>query len=262
LGILSLCHAAFWGCGAYTAGILMVKVGVGFPFAFAASVVLTLIFSQAIALAAIRLRGDAVILASLAVVMAIGEFWKNWRGLTGGLDGLVGVPQPSWGAFVVESPAMQALQAAVVVVLSTIAVMRLFRTPLMRSFHAFRDDALSAIGFGLPPLPTVARAAAVSGMIAGGAGALYACYASYINPTVFSVSASIMVLVMVLLGGAGSKTGPWLGALALTALPEVVRLSGMNSSDVGSFYQMVLGLCLILVAAVRPRGLVKGYVFK
>lgn len=262
LGILSLCHAAFWGFGAYTSGILTVMVGVGFPLAFLASMVSTMAFSQVLAVAAIRLRGDAVVLASLAIVMAIAEVWKNWRGLTGGLDGLVGIPQGAWGGFIIGIPSLQALQAAVFVVLSTMLVARLFRTPLMRNFHAFRDDAMGATGFGLCAFPTVARAAAISGMIAGGAGSLYACYASYINPTVFSASPSIMVLVMVLLGGAGSKAGPWLGALVLTGIPEIVRLSGISSSDVGSLYQVVLGLCLILVAAFRPRGMVKGYVFR
>jgi len=262
LGILSLAHSVFWAAGAYGTGMCLLHLGWPFPMALLAGILLSIVLSQTIAISAYRLRHDAIILATLSLLMISLDLLKNLRSLTGGLDGLIGIPAPSWGGLAISNPLLQTVQAAAFLIVAVFLRNRIIYSPLGRGMHAFRDDPLSAVGLGVRPIRVFPYAAALSAALAAVAGALYATNASYLNPTTFNQDQAILLLVMVLIGGAGSKYGPLLGALILILLPEAFRMIGISSAQVGAIQQIFIGLCLITFAGFRPRGLWGGYRFK
>lgn len=262
LGILSLAHTVFWAAGAYGTGICLLHFGCPFPVALLAGILLSIILSQAVAFSAFRLRHDGIILATLALLMIVFDLIKNLRGLTGGLDGMVGIPAPSWGGMVLGSPLLQTLQASIFLIAAFFLRNQIISSPIGRVMRAYRDDPLSAVGLGVRPIKVFPYTAALSAALAAVAGAIYATNASYLNPATFNQDQAILLLVMVLIGGAGSKYGPLLGALILMLLPETFRMIGISSASVGAIQQIFIGLCLVFFAVFRPRGILGGYRFK
>jgi branched-chain amino acid transport system permease protein len=102
---------------------------------------------------------------------------------------------------------------------------------------------------------------AVSAALAASAGSLYAHYITYIDPTSFTVMESILVISMVIIGGAGSKWGPVIGAVVLVTLPEALRFIGLPSSVAANLRQIFYGTLLVIMMMFRPRGLVGRYGF-
>jgi branched-chain amino acid transport system permease protein len=260
-GLLSLCHGAFYGVGAYLCTLLMMEVGLGFVTATLLAVLITGLMSFAIALPSLHLRGDFFVLVTLGFQMIIFSILYNWIDLTRGPYGISGIPKPTVFGFEFRGlPAFFILCAGVAV-----AVMflhwQLARSPYGRSLQAVRDDELATRALGKNPLYFRMTAFVTSGCLAAIAGALYATYISFIDPTSFGLDESIFIATAVIIGGAGSIWGPVLGAAFVVLLPELLRFLHVPGTYAPNVRQIVFGLLLIIVMRFRPRGLVGRYNF-
>jgi len=262
LGLLVLCQSAFYAIGAYVSSVLMTRWSVPFPYAASVAIVTTMFVSWPIALAARRLRGDAVVLASFAFLLVLNDVLKNWRGVTGGLDGLRDIPAIHLASFKITSLTFQAILAVALAVAGWLIVRRIVGSAFGPFLHALRDDPRGAVGLRVPAIGAYTKSFCLSSGIAAIAGVLYASYATYISPAIFDVDLSILLLAMVLLGGAATRAGPVAGAGIVVVVAEMARAIGMGSPAVGSLHFILTGLVLIIFSTIRPQGVLGGYEFR
>jgi branched-chain amino acid transport system permease protein len=260
-GMLSLCHAAFYGIGAYASALLMMKAGWPFVAAMGAAAAIAAALAYVISIPLVRFRGDFFVLATLGFQMIVFSVLYNWTDLTNGPYGLAGVPRPSlFGVRASTTPAFLVL-AALLAVLTVFIVWRLVSTPYGRALQAVRDDDISALSLGKNSAVFKRSAFIIAGVLAAMAGVFFAGYTGYIDPNSFALEESIFVLCVVIIGGAGNLYGPILGAVALTVLPELLRFVGLPNSVAANLRQIIYGLLLVLMMRFRPRGIAGKYAF-
>jgi len=261
-GLLSLCHAAFYGLGAYTATLVMVDVGFDFLPALACALIVTALLSLMIALPSLRLRGDYFVLATLGFQIIVFSVLYNWVGLTRGPYGISGIPVPKFFGLEVDSVAKYALFTAVVGGLGLGVLWLLAHSPFGRLLRAVRDDELAAAALGKNVTHVKTIAFVLSACFAAIPGALFAGYMRYIDPTSFTLTESIFIISMVVIGGAGNFAGPAIGAVLLVLLPEALRFLHVPDSVAANLRQVVYGILLILLMRFRPQGLIGEYDFE
>ena len=260
-GILSIAHAAFYGLGAYASALLAVRLGAPFIVGLLAGMVVAVLVSFVVSLPSLRLHGDYFVVATFGFQMIVYSVFNNWMGLTNGPLGIPGIPQPVIFGWRVTSQLDFLTLAAVLAGLAYFVVWRITTSPFGRVLHAIREDEVYAQALGKNTLRFKVTAFAVSAALAASAGSLYAHYITYIDPTSFTVMESILVISMVIIGGAGSPWGPLVGAVVLVTLPEALRFVGFPSSVAANLRQIVYGALLVIMMMFRPRGLVGRYGF-
>lgn len=245
-GLVSLGHAAFFGIGAYLSGLLMIK-GLGFVPAFFLTGIITAVLGLCLALPALRVKDDYLAIVTLGFGIIITLVFMNLD-ITGGPDGLVGIPPVTWmGKPVYSKWAFLGLASAILGVM-IITVYTLKQSKIGRAWAAIRDSDVTAMFMGINTSYYKVLAFMTSSFWAGLAGSLYAHYTAYINPQTFSMHTSIMVLSMVVLGGIGSITGSLLGAALLIVLPEVLR-------PLADYQDIFYGALLVFMMVFRPQGI-------
>lgn len=262
LGLLVLCHSAFFAVGAYINASLMLSGHMPFAASCPLAIIGTMALSLPVAVAARRLRGDAVVLGSFALLLVTVDLLKNLRQLTGGLDGLRNIPPVQIGRLQLVAPQSQAIVSLLVAAACWCIARRVTSSAQGRFLHALRDDPYAAVGLRAYSTNIYLRSFALASGMAAIAGVLYGSYATYINPTIFGSDQAIALVAMVLLGGAARPWGPVLGAILVLAVPEFVRAFGGGMPDVGAVNYIVMGAVLLLFATFRPKGILGGYEFK
>ncbi len=256
LGIFSLSHAAFFGIGAYTLAILTRDLGIPtIPAAFLAMVAAAVVGLVA-GLPSLRVRDDYFVIVSFAFQVVVFTVMNNWTSLTGGALGFTGIPVPTIAGWRVDTPAENLLLAAAMLGLVCLAVQGLVSSPFGRLMTAVREDELLVLATGRKPGKVKLEAFVVSAGLAALAGAVYAGYMGFIDPTSFQVMESVMILCMVVIGGSGRIAGSLLGAVLLIVLPELLRFIGLPGPVVGHVRRGLYGLILVFVLLVRPKGLI------
>jgi branched-chain amino acid transport system permease protein len=249
-GQLALGHAALFGIGAYTAALLTAG-GSGLLFwpAFLIAGLITGIFGLLIGIPTLRLKGHYLALATLGFGEIMRHIFFNWREVTHGMDGISGIPAPSLGWFVIRNDRSFFYVVLFVLALVMLATIRLQRSKYGRQLAAIRDAELAAgtSGVHVPRLKIIAFT--ISAVIAGFAGSLYAHLVTYISPDVFVFEVTAQILSMVVIGGIGTTWGPVLGAVMLTFLPELLRVSK-------AYYQLIYGAGIAAMIIFLPMGLV------
>ncbi len=258
-GLVSLAHAAFFGIGAYTTGILAREYAIPAPVVVLAAMALAGVVSLGASLPALRLRDDYFVLGTFGLQLVATSIANNWSGLTGGPLGLPGIPVPTICGWALCRPWMFAVAACIGAACVFGVVARITTSPMGRVMRAIREDQTLAEAFGKNVTAVKVMVFAVSSMCASLAGCAYAYYMTYIDPTSFTVTESLLVLSMIIVGGLGSLWGPFIGAAALVALPEAMRFVGLPSSVAADLRQVGYGALLVLMIIVRPRGLVGCY---
>ena len=254
-GLLSVAHAAFFGVGAYCVALGALRLGLPFGAGVLLAMLACCLCGVLVAAPALRLGDDYFVLASFGFMVIANSVMTNWLTVTGGPMGLPGIPPPSLcGVRLSSLPAMLGLclACAVVVVLATD---RLARSPFGRALRAIREDELLAKALGKDVTALKLRVFTTSAAAAAVAGGLYAVYISYIDPTTFTVSESVFMLSMVIVGGAATRWGPLLGAVLLVALPELLRFVGLPSALAANVRQILYGGLLTAMMLWRPQGL-------
>ena len=261
-GLLHVAHAAYYGVGAYVAALLVRDLGVGFLPAAACGGLAAALLSILVSVPAWRLRGDAFVLLSLSVQMALVALFHNWAGMTGGPYGLSGVQRPAVAGVEVETAGGVFVLYGALAAGGIGALSLLQRSAFGRSLEAARDDELAARSLGIPARRRKVQTFATASAMVGVAGAMYAAYVTYIDPTSFNLDESILMLSMVIVGGTGNIRGPLVGALTLIAIPEILRFAGIPAAAASSVRLLAYGLLLILLMRLRPQGLAGRYRFE
>jgi branched-chain amino acid transport system permease protein len=246
-GILSLGHAGLMAIGAYASGLLTVRLGWPFEAAFVVAGLAAAALGTLIAAPALRLKGHYLSIATLALGEIVNQTILNAEPVTGGALGLAMIPVPSvFGWAVNSTPAYYWLTLGVLAVGVTGAFL-VVRSPLGRTLRALREDEVAAGALGVNPGRYKATVFAFAGFLAGWAGALSAHLYSYISADTFNAPLSILGLTMVIAGGLGNVGGAVLGAVTLSALPEVLR-------PIAEYRPLIYGLLLLVALRWRPQG--------
>jgi branched-chain amino acid transport system permease protein len=260
-GFLSIAQAAFFGLGAYTSGLLATGFGASFFIGVLVGMMVATLISLIVSLPSLRLHDDYFVIATIGFQVILFNIFNNWMELTRGPLGISGIPQPVIFGWHVTSHLDFLILAAGFAAFAYFVVWRITSSPFGRVLHAIREDEVFAKTHGKNTLYFKVTALVVSAALAAMAGSLYAHYITYIDPTSFTIMESILIISMVIIGGAGSTWGPLIGAVILVTLPEVLRFVGLPSAVAANLRQIIYGSLLVIMMMFRPRGLVGKYGF-
>ncbi|MFC4053785.1 ATP-binding cassette domain-containing protein [Actinomadura syzygii] len=245
-GLLDLGFAAFFAIGAYTSGLLMVKQEWNFWLTLPVAVAAAAAAGVVIGYPTLRLRSDYLAIVTLGFGEIIRITVINLE-TTGGPNGLTGIPPVTVGGREIVTPRdfFYLALAFFVVVLAATAL--LARSRLAYAWRAIRSDDTAAEAVGVPAR-RVKLLAYVLGATAGAtAGPLNAAQLGTVDPSSFTFLTSLMILLVVIIGGMGSRPGVMVGAIVIIALPEVLR-------TVQEYRGLFFALLLILIVLLRPQG--------
>lgn len=260
-GYLSLAHHGLWAIGAYTSGLLTVKLGLGVWPALLVAVLFTGAVGALIAVPAFRVRGHYFALATLAIGELIRIVMNNWVAVTNGPFGLTGIPSPTLPVVgAIDTRLEYYYLTLAVVVAVALGMLRVLRSPFGRCLRTIREDEELAEAQGLHLMHYKVTAFAMSAAVAGASGALFAHYQHVIGPDNFAIQYMAEMLVMVIVGGSGLVAGSVVGPLIFIPLPEILR--GLNQFGGGSAFSraltdgrlLVFGLFLIVIVIKAPDG--------
>jgi branched-chain amino acid transport system permease protein len=268
-GLLTLAQAGYYAIGAYAYAIISVRLGWGFILAAGAGACLAAVLSLAVSLPSWRLRGDFFVLASLAAQTLVASVLYNWSSpdaplgswanLTNGPVGITSIPSPTFFGVSASSPLSMAVVASVVSAGCGLILWRLKTSPWGRLLLVMRDDELAARGLGKNTRVAKVQAFAISSALVAIAGALYAAYVHYIDPSSASLDDSILMLSMVIVGGLGNFRGPIVGAFILVLLPEFLRFFEFPDGQAANVRLLIYGSLLVLFMHIRPQGIAGNY---
>lgn len=260
-GLLSIAQAAFYGLGAYTSALLTVRFETPFLVCIVAGATVATLISFFVSLPSLRLRDDYFVIATFGFQMILFSVFNNWINLTRGPMGIPGIRQPVIFGWHVASQLDFLILAVIFTCFAYFVVHRLTSSPFGRVLHAIREDEVFAQALGKCTFRFKVTAFAVSAALAASAGSLYSYYMTYIDPTSFTVTESILIISMVIIGGASSLWGPLIGAVVLVMLPEALRFVALPSAAAANLRQIIYGSLLVIMVLFRPRGLVGKYGF-
>ncbi len=255
IGIFSVSQAAIIGVGAYTVALLLLHGVLPFSLAVLVALVLCAALNVLLALPSLRVAGDYFVVTSFGCQLVATAIFINWATLTGGASGLVGIPGAELFGRAADSTAGFLVLSAGFLVVACLSYWLLMRSPFGKIVHAIRQDELAVAAAGRNVLRAKLSIAAVSGIYAGAAGALFATYLGFIDPTSFDLHASILILTMLVVGGARTLAGSLVGAFLLLALPQALNLIDVPSTLVGPLRQFIYGVLLIVFMLYRPQGI-------
>jgi branched-chain amino acid transport system permease protein len=248
-GLPSLGHAAYFGVAGYTAALLALRGLDHFWLDFGAGVVAATATAALFGLLALRTRGAYLLMITLALAQVLWGIAFGWRSLSGGDDGLPGVPRPAVGLpwSLADGVRMYYL-VLVVFALTTAMLWLIIRSPFGRALIGIRESErrMEVLGYNTWAHKYVAFV--MAGALAGVAGTLFVYENRFVSPAYLSVVLSATGLIMVILGGAGTLLGPALGSAA------IVFLENLTSAHTQR-WQLVLGLIYVAVTLFAPAGL-------
>ena len=246
-GQKSLGHAAFFGIGAYTLAI-MLKAGLSFWFGLPMAALGCFVVGLALGFPALRVQTIYLAFATLGFNTAIWLVMRNEEWLTGGTFGINNIARPE--AFGVSFDGNLAYYYLVlgIALLLAVLLLGLLRSPWGKAFTALRDNPIRAESLGVDIRNYTLLSFAIGAAYAGIAGALFASLVQFIDPSPFNVEASIMMYLMVVVGGPGYFFGPMIGAAVGVILPEWLRFAQ-------AWYLFVFGSAVVVLMIWLPDGL-------
>jgi len=259
-GLLSFCHSAFYGIGAYTTALLMMKMGLGFLPSLLAGIAIASLMGFLVSLPALKLRGDYFYLTTLGFQMFIFSLFNNWVGLTNGPYGIPDIPFPKFFAFQVDTLVKFAFFSFFVSSFCLFLLWRILNSPFGRALKTIREDEILSATLGKNIHRLKIFAFVLSSGFSAIAGALFACYMRYIDPTSFTLAESFFILSATLLGGTGNIKGPLLGTLFVILLPELLRYIHISDAISANLRQILYGITILVLMRYRPQGL--GGIYK
>jgi branched-chain amino acid transport system permease protein len=250
-GMASFGHAAYFGLGAYGAGLLFQRAGWPMEAALFAGPLVAALGAALFGWFCVRLSGVYLTMLTLAFAQIVWSIAFQWDGLTGGSNGMVGV----WPAAWLSSKSVFYWLTLALCIAAIAAMRRMLFAPFGYALRASRDSPLRSEASGIPVAAVQWAAFSAAGLFAGLAGALYAFSKGSISPeSTMAVSRSIDVLVMVLLGGVQTLSGPLVGAGVFTWLQETVA----RNTD---YWRALLGAIIVVIVVLFPHGLA-GYALR
>ncbi|GIW35092.1 ATP-binding cassette domain-containing protein [Meiothermus sp.] len=255
-GMTSFGQAAFMGLAAYTSALL--TIGQGWNPWFTLPLGILMAVGGALVLGGItaRLKGHYLPLSTIAWCMALYIAMGSWIDLTGGHTGLRGIPPISIFGFTLNDSRSFFYLAWFFVLVGAWTAWNLTNSRNGRAMRASKGDAIAAASFGVNPAVLKLQVFVLSAIYAGLAGWLYVHYQKFINPTPFSLEASIKYLIAAVAGGVGSIPGVILGSGLVTGLEEILKgLLPRIFGRTGNYEIIAYGLILVLILMFAPKGL-------
>jgi len=247
-GQVSLAQAAFVGIGAYVTALLTTH-GWGFTASYALSFVLCFAIGWALGYPALRVQHHYLAFVTLAFNTLVFLMFRNEEWLTGGIYGINRVPRPNLFGLSAAAPLAFYYFCLVNLALIGAAAWWLIRSPWGRAFVALRENPLRAAALGVDTRRYTLMAFALGAGLGGVSGVLYAALLQYVDPTPFSLTLSLNLLLMVVVGGSGYFLGPFLGAAVAVLLPEWLRFAQ-------DYYLIGYALVVMVLMAFCPTGLI------
>ncbi len=260
-GLLSLSHAAFYGIGAYVSALTALRFGWSFALSTLSAALVAAALAAFLAIPSMKLRGDYFILGSLGFQVIIHDVISNWDSVTSGTWGLSGIPHPMLLGVTFQSNLQHLSLYAPITLLCLFVTHRASRAGFGKVLNAIREDETATTALGKDVRAFRMRAFALASALAAVAGAMYAHYVTFIDPSSFTFVESVYILSLVVVGGAGNTRGPILGAVVLVVLPELLRFVAVPSAYAANVRQIIYGLMLVIFAVMRPKGLVGEDIF-
>jgi len=250
-GQVSFGHAAFFGMGAYSAGLLYYHLGISAWWGLLVSIPILTITSLVIGFICLRLRGAYFALATLALGEVLRVTTENLVKFTQGDLGIL-IKQRTWVEKTWYFYIILLIGAA-----SFFLIKKVIQSKLGYYFVAIREDQDAANSLGINTTLYKTIALCLSGVLTGVAGAFYMNYMGYIDPTtVFPLyDISIVTVMVVMVGGVATYWGPTIGALIMVFLAEVIR----SMPKIGAAHQTLFGILLILIIIFLPNGIVGDF---
>lgn len=249
-GQKSLGQAAFFGIGAYTVAILM-KAGVSFWLGLPAAAIICFAVGVALGFPALRVQTIYLAFATLGFNTAVWLVMRNEEWLTGGTFGINNIARPSILGYSLEGNRPYYYFVLAVTLVLAALLWGLLRSPWGKAFKALRDNPIRAESLGVDIRKYTLLSFAIGAAYAGVAGGLFASLVQFIEPAPFAVAASIMMYLMVVVGGAGYFLGPIVGAAVGVVLPEWMR----DVPGVSNWYLPMFGVAVVVLMVWLPDGL-------
>jgi len=246
-GQKSLGHAAFFGIGAYTVAIFL-KAGLSFWLGLPVAALFCFVVGLALGFPALRVQTIYLAFATLGFNTALWLVMRNEEWLTGGTFGINNIARPSLGGISFDGNLAYYYLVLSFTVVLALLLWGLLRSPWGKAFTALRDNAIRAESLGIDTRSYTLLSFAIGAVYAGVAGGLYASQVQFIDPALFTVGASIMMYLMVVVGGPGYFLGPVLGSAVGVVLPEWLRFAQ-------AWYLFIFGAAVVLLMIWLPDGL-------
>ncbi|RYE55995.1 MAG: ATP-binding cassette domain-containing protein, partial [Rhizobiaceae bacterium] len=247
-GLVSLGQAGLFALGSYTGAVVAVRLGFDLVGASLVAAIVTGIFGVLLSYPTVRVRGVYLAVVTIAFGIIVENVAIEWASLTGGTQGMSGIPTPNVFGFRLSGYAFYGV-LALALYGATLACCNIKQSRFGRSMIAVSQSETAAQALGVNPTRIRTFAFVISAVTAGLAGTFYSFLNSYISPDIFTFSDSVRFLLMVILGGAGTTFGPVIGAAVLTYLPEMLQQFAV-------WQKLVYGILLLVVMFILPRGIV------
>ncbi|MGY3945373.1 high-affinity branched-chain amino acid ABC transporter permease LivM [Aeromonas tecta] len=270
-GLLDLGYVGFYAVGAYSYALLNTYFGLSFWECLPIAGLTAATFGFLLGFPVLRLRGDYLAIVTLGFGEIIRILLNNMTSLTGGPNGISGIPKPTLGGLEFNRTVKDGgfgtfhdffgitynanhkviflyLMALVLVIATLFVINRLLRMPLGRAWEALREDEIACKSLGLNPTIIKLTAFTIGACFAGFAGSFFASRQGFISPESFVFIESAIVLAIVVLGGMGSQIGVVLAAIVMTVLPELAR-------EFNEYRMLMFGLLMVFMMIWRPQGL-------
>jgi branched-chain amino acid transport system permease protein len=249
-GLLSFGHAAFFGLGAYGTGLTLIHLSIPAPLAILIGVIISLLIAFPIGYLSIRRRGIYFAMATLAFAQMIYFIAFKWRSLTGGDDGLHGVPRPPLGFIDLRSELVLYYFILFFFILSIILGIRIIRSPFGKTLECLRENEDRARSIGYNPTRYKLISFVISASFAGLAGGLYTLLQNFVPLFALGLDTSGDVVLMTLIGGMGTLYGPIMGAMGLVYLKDLL-------SSYTNIWPLFLGLLFVVSILTFRKGVFK-----
>lgn len=261
-GLLMMAQAAFYGLGAYAYALLALKLGLPFYVTLPAAVALAAFIGWLFGLASLRFRNEAFVLASIGFQMIVYVVLYNWTDLTRGPYGISGIPRPSFFGMSIESVPAFFVFTLVLFALVLGFMHLVAKSPFALALKALRDNEAAAQTLGICPRQQYIRAMVFSAAVAAVPGVCFASYITYIDPTSFTLTESIFIACILLVGGSGNLIGPMAGVLFMIVFPELLRFVGFPDTVAANLREILYGVLLIVLMYMKPKGMAGAYAIK
>lgn len=245
-GKISFGHIAFYAIGAYVSALLLLN-GVPFGLAVVAAALVCGAVGGLLAIPAMRVSGPYLAMVTIAFSFVVHHGLMEWRDVTGGANGLMGIPMPQLGEL--EPDRLLALIGMMSLGAALILYQQVYYSGWGKAMRAVKSSPIAARSLGFNPLHTQTLAFALSAAFAGLAGAMIPPLMMYISPSTFPFTQSILFVLVVILGGTGTLWGPVLGATVVILLPELL-------APLAEYRLLIFALLLLAVLWGAPRGLI------
>jgi branched-chain amino acid transport system permease protein len=251
-GLPSLGHAAYFGIGAYSVGVLTTQYGASFWLVLAVAIGLAALVAAVFGLVALRATGVYFLMITLALGMVVWGLAHRWVSLTQGDNGIAGIPRPALGfGWSLSRPLSfyYAVLAGFLIAFGTLR--RVVRSPFGRSLVGIRESESRMRTLGYHVWLHKYLAFLIAAALGGFAGVFWAYYNAFVSPSDVELATSVEALLMVALGGRGTLLGPAVGAGVIVLLKNLVSVYTHR-------WLLILGAVYILTIAYAPEGIVGG----